>query len=137
MYHVSRKNYTGSVFTLFTHHFEEWWRPSRLLKKFSYQLYRQKICLKSLTTQWKRYMNTCYVFLINGHLIYCETKWFYVAQYLFKLIAYSNYINTFKKLPWYWQKSPLRSPRLNWPLHVTCPSLRRKNVTREPQLIKK
>ena len=42
---------------------------------------------------------------------------FYVAQYLFKLIAYSNYINTLKKLPWYWQKFPLRSLRLNWPLH--------------------
>ena len=29
------------------------------------------------------------------HLLWHEG--FYVAQYLFKLIAYSNYINTFKK----------------------------------------
>ena len=43
---------------------------------FSYGLYRQEI---------------------NGHFIYCDTKGFYVAQYFFKLIAYSNYINTFKK----------------------------------------
>ena len=44
---------------------------------------------------------------IHEHLLRFFNKWtfnllwhegFYVAQYLFKLIAYSNYINTFKKI---------------------------------------
>ena len=43
---------------------------------FSYGLYRQEI---------------------KGHFIYCDTKGFTWHSIFFKLIAYSNYINTFKK----------------------------------------
>ena len=35
-------------------------------KKFAYKGYH--------SSNKKKYMNTCYVFLINGHLIYCDTK---------------------------------------------------------------
>ena len=62
-------------------------------------------------------MNTCYVFLINGHLIYCDTKgstWHSICS---NSLPTPTTLTPSKKLLWYLNKFRLRSLQLNWPLH--------------------